>query len=254
MIASLEIDREELRSILDGLGKTISIQDDAFEDFNLVALKDANQLKIFVRHFDFLQVVHTLHDSENISIDVKKDTEMVFNSDVITSLIQQSKSEKLNFRFYDDKFAIETRDSWFSTPTTFTLNLFQESQFQPITNPSGFDLINSFDRSELIENLDMMGTVSKVVKLKLTGSEFWISVSDAVHGQGKVMKSVDRNGIKLQDFEHKYRIDTIQTYLKSIDTDMVDISVNQEGVLKIEAEKSGHTSEFLIACRMDEVA
>lgn len=252
MIAKVEIDRDELRNTLNGLGDTTRFQDDSIEDFNLIALSHPNKLKIFVRHFNLFQVVHTLSDSETISLDVKQDKEMVFNSEMITSLIQKSKSDKLNLRFYEDKFSVETRDSWFSTPTTFTLNMFHESQFRSIAVPTGFSPISSIDREELIENLDMMSTVSKVVKLKLAGDEFWISVSDAVHGQGNVMKSVDRSDINIEDFEHKYRIDIMQTFLKSVDTDMVDIEINEDGVMKVKAEAEGHIAELTLARRLDQ--
>lgn len=252
MIAKLEIERNELKNTLNGLSNTTRFQEDSVEDFNLISLSHPNQLKIFVRHFNLFQVVHTLSDSGRISVDVQKDKEMVFNSDMITSLIQKSKSDELNLRFYEDKFAVETRDSWFSTPTTFTLNMFHESQFQSIAVPEGFNQISSIDREELIENLGMMSTVSKVVKLKLTSDEFWVSVSDAVHGQGEVMKSVDPSKINLDEFEHRYRIDIIQTFLKSVNTDMVDIEINKEGVLKVKAEEPGHTAELTLARRLDQ--
>lgn len=250
MIASLEIQRDELKNTLNGLRKTTSIDDDSIEDFNLIALSHPNQLKIFVRHFNLLQVVHTLSASETISLNVEEDKEMVFNSDVMTSLIHKSKSDKLNLRFREDKFSIETRDSWFSTPTTFTLNMFHESQFQSILVPDEFSQIASVNREELIENLDMMSAVSKVVKLKLIEDEFWISVSDAVHGQGEVMKNVDSSDIMIGNFEQTYRIDAIQTFLKSAETDMVDIEVNEGGVLRMKTEKPGHTAELTLANRI----
>lgn len=250
MIARLEIDRSEVRDTLNGLQQTASVENDSFEDFNLVSLNNPNKLKLYVRHFDLFQVVHTLSDSDPISIEVDRDEEMVFSPDVLTSLIKKSKSDRINIRFSEDKFSVEARDSWFSTPTTFTLNLFNESQFLPITNVSGFEPISSINREELVENLEMMSIVSNIVHLKLTGNEFWISVSDAVHGNGKVMEKIDPSGIDIESFDRKYRIDIIQAFLNSVGTDFVEILINQDGTLRIRAEKEGHDAELTLAPRL----
>lgn len=250
MIAQLEIERSEMRSMLNGLHKTTKADDESFEDFNLIALENTNQLKIFVRHFNLFQIVHTITDSDPISVDVQKDTEMVFNSNIITKLIKKSQADRLNLRFSADEFSVETRDSWFSTPTTFTLNLFKESEFQPIANPSGFEVITSIDRSELVANLEMMSIVSNIVQFKITNNEFWISVSDAVHGDGRVMEQIDPDTINFDSFSQKYRIDILEEYLKSLDTDFVDVCANSEGVLRIKAEKPGHISELTLSPRI----
>jgi hypothetical protein len=194
--------------------------------------------------------VHTLSDSDAVSLDVKQDKEMVFNSDVLTSLIKNSKSDRLKIRFYEDKFSVEARDSWFSTPTTFTLNLFQEDEFQSILSLSDFETLASIDRRELVENLEMMSIVSNVVQLKLADGEFWISVSDAVHGEGRVMEAVNRDKISLKDFEQKYRIDIIESFLGSFNTDFVEVQMNGNHVLRLTGEHGGHTAELTLAPRV----
>ncbi|WP_415382957.1 hypothetical protein [Halosimplex sp. TS25] len=246
----MEIDRQELRNTLNGLQQSTEVEEESFEDFNLISMSNPNRLKLYVRHFELFQVVHTLSDSDAVSLDVKQDKEMVFNSDVLTSLIKNSKSERLNIRFYEDKFSVEARDSWFSTPTTFTLNLFQEDEFQSILSLSDFETLASIDRRELVENLEMMSIVSNVVQLKLTSDEFWISVSDAVHGEGKVMEAVNRDEISLNDFEQKYRIDIIESFLGSFNTDFVNVQMNENQVLRLTAEDGGHTAELTLAPRV----
>jgi len=250
MIAQIEIDRDEMNNILNGLERTVSIDDETFEDLNLVSLSESNSLKIYMRHFDLYQVVHTLSDSNQISIDVDEDIEMVFSPDVLTSLVRESNSDKIKIRLSEDQFSVEARESWFSTPTTFTLNLFHESQFQPITTVPGFEYITSINRKEMVENLKMMSTVSKVVQLKLVDAEFWISVSDAVHGSGKVMENIDSSQTEIDSFESKYRTDVIQTFLNSVDTELVDILLKDDGNLRIRAEKEGHEAELTLAPRI----
>jgi len=250
MIASMEIDRQELQNTLNGLQQSTEVEEESFEDFNLISMSNPNMLKLYVRHFELFQVIHTLSDSDAVSLDVKQDKEMVFNSDVLTSLIKNSKSDRLNIRFYEDKFSVEARDSWFSTPTTFTLNLFQEDEFQSILSLSNFETLASIDRLELIENLEMMSIVSNVVQLKLTNDEFWISVSDAVHGEGKVMEGVNREEICLEDFEQKYRIDIIESFLGSFNTGFVDVQMNEDHVLRLTAEDGGHSAELTLAPRV----
>jgi hypothetical protein len=251
MIATLEIDRSEFRNALNGLHQTTNIEDESYEDFNLIALSEANMLKFYVRHFHLFQVVHTLSDSGGISLDVTQDTEMAFNSEVLTSLIKKSPSERLKIRFFDDKFSVEARESWFSTPTTFTLNLFQEGEFQPIETVSDFETIASINREELVENLKMMSIVSNVVQFKLSNGELWISVTDAVHGEGKVMESVDQEKIRLSEFEERYRIDIIQSFLDSFNSDLVEVAMNEDNVLRMSADQQGHSAELTLAPRID---
>jgi len=251
MIATLEIARTDLKDILTGLKDISTVEDSSFEDFNIISLSHANLVKIYVRHHDLYQVVHTISNEGGITLDVEEDNEMVFNPDVITSLIKESKADRLNLRFSTDQFSIETQDGWFSTPTTFTLNLFQESEFQSPISVSNFNKICSVKREELINSLSMMSIVSTVVKFSLTGDEFWISVEDAVHGSGQVMESVDPADIELDDFEYKYKIEILQSFLESVSADLVEISVNAQGSLRMKTEESGHQAELMLAERLD---
>lgn len=250
MIAELQISQSKIENILNGLRKTAGIEEGYSEDFNLVSLSHANQLKIYVRYFNTVQVLHTIEndDSAGINLDVQSDSEMVFSSDTITKLIKKAGSERLSLKFDDRKFSVETQDSWFTTPTKFTLNMFHESEFQSPTAVSDLVRVTSVDREELIENLKMMAIVSNVVELRLTDSEFWISVSDAVNGEGEVMKKID--DVELEEFEHQYRIETILNFLESVETKEVEVYENPDGILKIGAENPGHTADLMMGARI----
>jgi len=249
MIAKLEISQSKIRDILDGLHNIVNLDEDYQEDFNLVSLRQTGQLKIYIRYFNLLQVVHTLEevDDPTIDLDVNSDSEMVFSSDTLTKLIKESDSDRLNLRFSEERFSVETRDSWFSTPTTFTLNMFNESEFQALQSVSGFEKIASIKRGELLKNLDMMSIVSNIVQFRLNNGEFWIAVNDAVNGEGSVMKEVPDP--QLDNFIYHYRIDTLSNFLKSVDTDEIDVYLTDTGTLKLEADNQGHIAELMIAPR-----
>ncbi|ELY95154.1 hypothetical protein C483_02281 [Natrialba hulunbeirensis JCM 10989] len=250
MIAKIQIKRDNLIKILDSLHEVSQAADDQPIDIHLLANED-NSIKIYARHISSIQVLHELRDdNSDIDIEVAENARFSFGSQTLRSLIKGADVDRVELRFDRDQFEIEIMESWFATPTTFTLFLISESEFQEARSLHSSKEIGSLERPPLRKNLNMMGKISNVVELQHDDGELWISVSDMVDGKGEVMENIYSDD--LQDFEYRYAIDPVHSFLKEMNSHEIDLSIGNEGVLKLESKRSGITSHMIIAPRVKE--
>jgi hypothetical protein len=88
-----------------------------------------------------------------------------------------------------------------------------------------------------------MDIVSNILQFKINQGEFWISVSDKVEGEGKVMTYTGPE-CDLVNWIQKYQAEPIIRFLDNLTTESVRILVDNSGTLAIEAEREGLVSSL----------
>ena len=250
MKAQVNAPIEVFNNILKSLSDTIRGDSDTPMDINLVA-KDDNSLQVYVRHFNVIQVMHELDDQGSLDIDVEESGNMIFSSQTLYSLIRKVDSEHVTLKFDRDTFRIRVGDDWFSTPTEFKLRVFQESEWSPPIEPENFKEVRKMKVDPLRQKLNMMSSIAPEVNFKIQSGEFWISVEDAVQGQGRVMKDLS-DECEIDGLDYSYEIDPIETFLKNVRTDRVDVKMTNSGGVMLNSDSSTHTSYLLLAHRIED--
>lgn len=246
MIARINAQKNVYKEVLNSISQVIRGEDsDRPMDLNLVA-EESGQVKIYVRQYKNLQVLHELKAGPDIDIEVKNNSQFVFSSQTLSSLIQSTDSKEVEIELDVDQFEVKIEDGWFTTPTTFDLPLYRESEFNKPLSPPNLTTIATLDRTSLRSNLRMMKTIAPEFGLEIEGDELWFSVNDKVQGSGEVMKEIDNTDVI---HDRQYAIEPVDKFLKNIKADTVELSVNNSSLCLSSAE-SGHDSELLLASRL----
>lgn len=250
MTLEISMDGSAWDEILSSLHKVANGEEEIPMDVNIVASPD-DRVQIYVRKYQTLQVLHELIDTGLVSVTVSEPTEIVFNSEILRSVIQQAKTRDITLRFHEHTFSVEVEDMGFSTPTTLDLRLVQESQFQSPVSIDGAMMIGTVKRGPLLENLNMFETISKVASFSVEDGFLEISVSDKVQGSGTVKEDVS-DECEIDSIEAEYRIRPLKDFLNQMEAEQVKIQMNPSATLKLRSSSAGRTSEMLLSKRIDD--
>jgi hypothetical protein len=243
MIAKIEIERDQLRRILRSLHQSGLVSDDDGLDVNLTVSPN-DSVKIYIRSMGFVQVMHELTDSDGILVEVEQGSRFVFFSKVLRSVVQKARPGPLTIKFYHNKYTVQlSNDKIFSTPTSLDLRLVTHSEFTESRELDNLVRVVDIEREPLKESLETMDIVSNILQFKINQGEFWISVSDKVEGEGKVMTYTGPE-CDLVNWIQKYQAEPIIRFLDNLTTESVRILVDNSGTLAIEAEREGLVSSL----------
>lgn len=247
MRLNIEMEGKEWKEILDSLHKVISGEEDIPRDLNIIAEPD-DTVKIYVRNYYNLQVIHELKDTTDRNITVEDSSKFVFNSEILRSIVNQAKKRFISLQFKDFDFDVVVDQESFSKPTTVELRLVQESEFEePLSDD--FHNIGAVDREALLESLQIFKSVSEVVRFSLNNDVLEISVSDKVQGSGNVKIEVDSNH-GLCQIDARFKIRPLKDFLQKVNSDEVTISMTPGSNLRIQSEKNGRKSGIMVAERL----
>lgn len=251
MTLEIQMDGSAWDEILSSLHKVASGEEDIPMDVNIVATSD-NKVQIYVRNYQNLQVLHELVDTGIVSVNASESTRLVFDSEILRSVIQQAKSRKISLQFDEHTFDVEVGEQSFSTPTTLELRLVHASQFQDSISIEESKRVGSLKRKALLDNLNIFESIAKVVNFKVENGTFEISVSDKVQGKGNVEADVSED-CEIEFAEGKYKIRPLKDFLTQMQSEYVDIKMTELATLEIRSSSTGRTSELLLAPRKDSI-
>mgnify|MGYP003858392887 CR=1 FL=1 len=232
--------------ILNSLHKVARGDENISMDLNVIGKNDDRAL-IYVRNYDTLQVIHSIENSDSAIVEVNEPTKLVFDSQVLHTVVQRAGDRELDLRFGEHEFEVEIGQETFSSATEFNLRLVQDSEFQEPLNIQGYEEIVEVNRTELLQNLKMLLSISKVVNFSTEGDELTISVSDKVQGSGELQIGID-NG--LIDVEASYPIRPIRDFLDKMKSDTVKIFMTPKKTIKIQSASTGRISSIQRAERL----
>lgn len=247
-MVEISMNGREWGYMLDSLHKVAQGSEEMQMDLNLIAAPN-NIVKLYVRQYNILQVIHELENSDDVSIDVPEANRFVFDPKVLHSVVKQAKDRRISLEFDEHTFEVTIDSESFSGPTQFDLRLVQKGEFmEPVALP-GLKKLGDVDRIEFLENLKMLSSISKVVEFSVQNGMFEISVSDKVQGDGKVVEDVSEQ-TEISSVSAHYSIRPIQDFLEKMDSDQVTVSMTEDETIRITSRSPGRTSSILRAERI----
>jgi DNA polymerase III sliding clamp (beta) subunit (PCNA family) len=248
LIARLMIERDELRRILDSLHEMPHTSGTRTIDLNLVA-KPPSTFELYISEMNMVQVHHEITDTDQVTVDVEQEYKFVFTAKVLRDIVGRANDGPLEIKFFEDKYAVRlSNEETFSTPTSLDLHLVGDSAFSEMKDVPKLTKVAEVSRSALIETLQTMEIVSNVVILKVVNDELWISVSDTVEGEGKVMKNTHPE-CDLSGVEYNFNLEPIIAFLDNIVHNEIDIAINEQGGLCLRGQSGGIVSTMHLAAR-----
>jgi len=251
MTLKIGMEGDQWNEILSSLHTVASGTEDIAQDLNVKVTSDG-EVQIYIRNFYNLQALHRLENSSDIDIDTSGQSEIVFNSKILRSIIQQAKGRYTTLEFQEHEFTVTVGEQSFATPTTLDLRLVNESEFQKPMSIDGAKEVAKLERQNLLENLQMFETVSKVIKIEIGTDMMEISVSDKVQGSGRVCAYIGDES-ELEPTKAKFKIRPLKDFLTQVKSETVSILMTDENVLKMEGSSDGKVSEISIAPRQDAI-
>lgn len=236
----LGMEAEEWGEILNSLHKVARGEEDISMDLN-IATKDSGTVLIYVRNNRNLQVLHEIDGSGPAIVDINEPTYLVFDSQVLRSVVQKAGKRDIDLKFGHHEFEVEIGQETFSSSTRFNLRLVQDTEFQEPLDISGYEKIGEVDRVGLLENLRMFTSVSKVVNFSADSDGFTISVSDKVQGSGELKVNEDSAPLEI---EATYPIRPLKDFLQKMKSDQVTIYMNPGKSVKIQSETDSRVSSI----------
>lgn len=247
-MVQISMDGREWGYMLNSLQKVARGSEEIQMDLNMLASPD-DTVKLYVRNFDTLQVIHELENTGDVSIEVPKRDTFVFDSEVLHSVVQQAKDRRITLKFNEHTFEVKIDSETFSGPTEFDLRLVQKSEFQEPIDVPQFKNVCELDRQELLDNLKMLSSVSKVLNFEVSNDTFKISASDKVQGSGKVSVNVD-GMTEIHSVSANYPVRPIRDFLQKMDTETISIFMTKSEKLRLTSENPGRKSSILRAERL----
>jgi hypothetical protein len=232
---------KSISDVISGEGNDIPLE------LNLIANSD-NEVLLYVRRFNNLQILHRLVPSEGISINVVKEDGFVFSSQVLASLVRKASADRLTLTFREHKFSVKAGDKNFSRPLAFDLRLYQQSEFQEPMDLREFYEIATINRQSVIDGLRMMKEISPEVSFVTEDGELHIHVQDAVQGEGKMVVDLDDDSSIQVD--RSFEIRPIVAFLKNLRSSETKVKFSEEGHLMLSSCSESMESQLVLSHRL----
>lgn len=247
MDIEIEADRRVYKEILDSLSNVVQGEDnDRPMDLNVVA--EDEEVRIYVRQMNVLQVSHTLTDEGDISVTVNQPGESVFSSQTLSSLINKAGQEPVELEIDGDSVSVSVEGHDLDGDLEFNLPLYKESEFQHPTSTEDHEEIIEMDRVGLRRDLSMMEAIEPEFTLSTDGDDLLLEVDDIIQGSGEARTELDQRP-SFGDVENKYEIRAIVDYLKALKTDAVSVSIAPDRSIAISGDNLGRSSTLLFSAR-----
>lgn len=245
MLAEIQLQRNQLRDILQSFKKVVASNEDLEMDLNMISHPD-DRIEVYVNKHNYLQVLHEIESAESTRVNVEEPSRFVFSSETLVDLTKNAGDKPITLQFGTERFRFQIGDDWFSSPTEFDLHLFRASEFTDPARPEGFYFVDSVNRESLLQNLQMMESIAPEISIEVGSEAFWIKVNDQVQGDGHVKREIPERE-ELRGLTHTFAIRPLKYYLEYQDEEEVDMYLSPSGLIKLRNGDTGLRSEVLLA-------
>lgn len=216
-------------------------------ELNLISRAD-DEILLYVRKFNNLQILHKLVPGEGISVNVVEEDGFVFSSQVLASLVRKASADRLTLTFQEHEFSVEAGDKNFSQPLSFDLRLYRQSEFQEPMELSEFHEVAAINRQSVIDGLRMMGEISPEVSFVTEDRKLYIQVQDAVQGTGEMVVDLDND--PPIEINSSFEIRPIVAFLKNLRSNETKVKFSDDGHLMISSSSESIESQLVLSRRL----
>lgn len=248
MSTTIQLPRDTLKEILDSLDELVRFTEDSHIELNI--LSEDERVSIYVCHPSMV-MVHKLTSGDDIDISTEGKDRICLNPSTLSDVINKADHGRIEIEFQEHNYVIRYEESdSFSEPLTLRLRRFEESEFESLPEFSEMKSIGTLDRLTLYKTIDIMSSVSTVVKIDVQNHLLSIDVEDKIAGEGTAKTQLTDS--EINNVEAWYSIEPIKRFLHRVTSnDEVELYVNESRTLLLEVSSQNKISRLYIACRVD---
>jgi hypothetical protein len=250
MTTTIRLPRDTLKEILDSIDELVRFTEGSSIDLN-IATVDGNIL-IYVRP-PSLAMVHELVPNDDVEVAIEGEGERIcLDPNDLIKVVTKVEEGILEIDFLAHDYVVRyEQEEIFSEPLTLRLKKFVDSEFEHPPNFSELDQIGTLERASLYRALNVMSTVSPVVKVTVDGDMLSLQVKDKISGEGEVSPKLTDS--EIEHLEAWYSIEPMIEFLhKTTSGDEVDLFVTPDNTLLLEVASENKISRLYIAHRVGE--
>jgi len=250
MTTLIRLSRDTLKEILDSVDELFKFSEGTAVDLNLTT--DDGRVLIYV-HPPSMALVHELVPGDSVEISVSEDEERIcLNPNDLMDVVTKIEEGTLELQFLEHDYVIQyDEDEIFSEPLTLRLRRFVDTEFENPPEVGELKRLGSLDRVSLSRALNVMSTISPVVKVTVNGEVLSLQVEDKVSGEGEVSSRLTNS--EVEHFEAWYSIEPPIQFLRRITSgDELNLLVTADRTLILEVESSDKNSRLYLTPRIEE--
>jgi hypothetical protein len=248
MSTTIRLPRNTLKEILDSLDELAQFSEGSPVDLNI--LSENGQVSIYIRHPSEV-MVHELTSGSDIDISAEGSDRICLSPSTLSEVINKADSGTIEIEFQEHDYVVRYEDAGsFSEPLTLRLRRFEESEFESLPEFGEMKSLGTLDRPTLYKTLDIMSSVSTVVKIGVQNHLLSVDVEDKVAGEGTAKTQLTDS--EVNNVEAWYSIEPIKQFLRRVTSnDEVELYVNEGRTLLMEISSPNKVSRLYIAERVD---
>lgn len=250
MTTSIRLSRDTLKEILDSIDELVKFSEGAAVDLNLTT--DEGRVLIYV-HPPSMALVHELVPGDDVEVSVSEDEERIcLNPNDLMDVVTKAKEGTLEIEFLEHDYVVRyEKEEIFSEPLTLRLRRFVDTEFEDPPEVGELKRLGSLNRVALSRALNVMSTISPVVKVTVNSGMLSLQVEDKVSGEGEVSPKLTNP--EVEHFEAWYSIEPPIQFLQKITSgDEVNLLVTADRVLVLEVKSSDKNSRLYLGPRIEE--
>jgi len=250
MTTSIRLPQSTLKEILDSIDELVKFSEGAAIDLNLTT--DDGCVLIYV-HPPSMSLVHELVPSDDVEISTDEEGERIcLNPNDLMDVVTKAEEGMLEIEFLEHDYVVRyEEEEIFSEPLTLRLRRFVDTEFEEPPEVGDLKRLGSLDRISLSRALNVMSTVSPVVKVTVDRGMLSLQVEDKVSGEGEVSPKLTNSEVEY--FEAWYSIEPPIQFLRKITSDEnVDLLITENSTLVLEVESDNKHSRLFLAPRVEE--
>lgn len=244
MTTTIRVQRNTLKEILDSIDELVQFSEGSSIDLNIRT--EEGRVMIYVRLSGYA-MVHELIPSDDVEISVDGQEKISLNPNMLREVVRKADEGILEIEFLEHDYVVRYEDEEiFSEPLTLRLTRFVDSVFEDLPEFRGLARLGTLDRTSLSRALDIMSSVSPVVKVLVENGLLTLEVRDKVSGKGGVSPKLTNP--EIDEFESWYSIGPPIRFLrKTTSGDEVELFVTPEQTLLLQVESPDKISRLYVA-------
>lgn len=250
MTTSFRLPGVTLKEILDSINEMVGFSEGTYNDLNIATI-DGSVL-IYVRP-PSMALVHELIAGDDVEVSVGEEKDRIcLNPDDLMAVVTRAKEGIIEIEFLEHDYVVRYEEGGiFSEPLTLRLKRFVESEFEEPPRFGELNRLGSLDRPSFSRALNVMSTVSPVLKVSVDNGMLSLEVKDKVSGEGNVSSKLTNP--EVEQFEGWYSIEPLIKFIgKTTSDDEVDLLVAPDKTLLLQVKSSNKNSRLAIGHRIEE--
>lgn len=250
MTTTIRLPRDTLKEILDSIDELVKFSEGSSIDLNIATVDGS--VVIYVRP-PTMALVHELVQGNQVEVSVEGDGDRIcLDPNDLMDVVTKVEEGILEIKFLEHDYVVQYEDEEiFSEPLTLRLRRFVESEFEEPPSLGETRRLGSLDRVSLFRALNVMSTISPIVKITVANQMLSLKVKDKVSGEGGVSPKLANP--EVENFEGWYIIEPLIQFLRKITSgDEITLLVTPDDTLLVEVESSGKKSRLYLGKRAEE--